>query len=137
MTTQLILIWLALNVALVLLLWWRSTAKPGADSARREGEPEDSPPGVMRSEDHPRGDVRTALHPRPALWPAAVAGHEGLIARPQAAGLAPCGPLLASSGPSESRLMELQAEVRQLRLTVAELSLDKARLSSALARQRC
>lgn len=144
--TAVILGWLGLNLVLVLLLW------RDAEMTRRRVEAREAARAKARAESQaalwrPRGDA--AGHPEAGIAAHASAGSDAPPAREARRVIAmvsgESGDALAprlSGGGSAARvlpavpgadvrhLMDLYDEIRTLRLTVAELSLDKARLTA-------
>ena len=144
MWTNLILAWLGLNVVLVLLLWRRSlllsrreeqhVAAQGAlaeasclihTPVQRVSTNAEAANAGRRSDNKSRvvvvvsGDRKEPHRLPPHSAPAA------------------CNGLIGFNATRFCRFTEMQAEIRELRLVVAELSLERARLSSAIARRRC
>lgn len=108
LTAQLLLAWVGLNLPLVALLWY------GAEVRQRR-----------RAE----ADARTPRRAEPAAPDTPAAGHTGSHPpRPRAARNPACDPSCDRACECEA----LRAEVRSLRVTVAELSIDRARLLAKL-----
>lgn len=115
LTAQLLLAWVGLNLPLVALLWY------GAEVRQRR-----------RAE----ADARTPRRPEPAAPDTPAAGHTGHRSshppRLRAARNPACNTACNPSCDPACECEALRAEVRSLRVTVAELSIDRARLLAKL-----
>jgi hypothetical protein len=108
LTAQLLLAWVGLNLPLVALLWY------GAEVRQRR-----------RAE----ADARTPRRAEPAASDTPAGGHTGSHpSRLRAARNPACDTTCEPACECEA----LRAEVRSLRVTVAELSIDRARLLAKL-----
>jgi hypothetical protein len=150
----LIVTWLAFNIGLVVVLWRAAERKGrraqreaddarGGDNSRHVGQSAASLLGL--------GTARADGHPSVAVTesaPAATADREMRRVVMLVGGTAPEDrraddgdplaflPACAAAEGGVCRAGHLHAEIRSLRLTVAELSLERAKLSSAMARRR-
>lgn len=144
MWTNLILAWLAMNVVLVLLLWRRSILLSRREEQHFAAQQSSAqaPSLIHHKLQRVSSDAEAANAGRrpdnKSRVVVVVSGDTKESPRlPPEAPPATCNGLNGFNATRFCRFMEMQAEIRELHLVVAELSLERARLSSAIARRRC
>lgn len=143
MWTNLILAWLGLNMVLVLLLWRRSILLSRREEQRiaTQRSLAEVPGLILSPVQRVSTDAEAANAGRRSdnkSRVVVVSGDRKESPRlPSHASPAACNGLIGFNATRSCRFTEMQAEIRELRLVVAELSLERARLSSAIARRRC
>lgn len=139
--TSILLIWVGVNVLLVGLVWRYEWMKARAASRLHEGGHAGSSNMPSAPEDlrHTRlGSGIDRSRPQRIVAMAAGAAGAAPASASTGAGLPPRPASLPCGGPPHRlcRLHEMHEEIRVLKLTVAELALDKAMLSAAAAHKR-
>lgn len=129
-----LLTWLGVNIALVALMWRYETIKARhAGNIRRATAGSATAEGLYTTET----GARDGTGPRPRRVVALTSADSAAAARAASATRVGGASHVCATTPMPScRLHELHDEIRVLKLTVAELSLDKAMLSAAAARRK-
>jgi hypothetical protein len=146
--TALLLAWVGSNVVIVALLWWHHWRQQHREGGTRAAAPsprpaEVAPPPVAPQAAWPaRGagisrPSRTASNAGADTPPRFISLTNGDVAvRAQGRRATVQGGLCRPGTPTHCPVLELHDEIRNLKLTVAELSLDKAMLRAAASRRR-